>query len=226
MIYLDKEFGEVAVLQSRRRTISIGINRRDSSIVIKCGTILSEKHIAEVIDRHRDWLRKKLKNVSKFAEYQHSFCEGDQFMYLGKLYPLEFGEEMLFSGYSFRVKSCNDQDKIKLELEKIYRELAKNYLSCHLKFTANKFKISYNKMRITSASTRWGSCTSEGNINFPWNLIMCPEELVNYVVCHELAHRLQMNHSTAFWREVEKMCPNYRVWRKILKDNSLKYSSF
>ena len=226
MIYLDKEFGEIKILQSRRKTISIGINTVDETITIKSQQALTKSEIAELIERHRNWLRTKLDKIRKFSAYKHSFCEGDQFMYLGKLYPLEFGDEVLFSGSSFRVKFGTPPEMVKVELEKIYRELAKNYLSCHLKFTANKFKINYNKMRITSASSRWGSCTSQGNINFPWNLIMCPEELIDYVVCHELAHRLQMNHSAAFWQEVARLCPNYRVFRKLLKENSLKYSIF
>lgn len=226
MFYNDSEFGLIELLQSRRRKISLSIKIDTCSIVIKTPYKLNDTQIAEIIDNHRLWLRKKLSNIKKFDEFKHTFDENDKFMYLGKLYPLEFGDSVGFSGYSFQVKSRGDIEKIKAELEKIYRELARNYLSCHLKFVASKFRIDYNQMRITGASTRWGSCTSAGNINFPWNLIMCPGELVNYVVCHELAHRLQMNHSLLFWQEVYRMCPNYRVFRKILKENSLMYSNF
>lgn len=226
MIYYDQEFGEVEVIFSRRKSISIGIKADSSQVVIKSGIKLTKSEVVDLITRHREWLRKKMAKINRFAEYKHTFTLGDNFMYLGRSYPLIEGERAIFSGVAFEVTNLQDTAQVKLELERIYRELARNYLGCHLKFTANKFKISYNQMRITSASTRWGSCTSKGNINFPWNLIMCPEELVDYVVCHELAHRLQMNHSAEFWREVERMCPNYRVFRKLLKSNSLLYANF
>ena len=66
--------------------------------------------------------------------------------------------------------------------------------------------------------TRWGSCSSKGNLNFNWKLILLPPELLDYVVVDELAHRKEMNHSAAFWKVVEEVLPDYRERRKALKE--------
>ena len=75
----------------------------------------------------------------------------------------------------------------------------------------------YSRITIRDQKTRWGSCSARGNLNFNWRLILAPEPVLDYVVIHELAHRKEMNHSPAFWAEVEKILPDYRERRKWLK---------
>ena len=83
--------------------------------------------------------------------------------------------------------------------------------------------VSYGSITVREQKTRWGSCSAKGNLNFNWKLVLMPEEILDYVVVHELAHRLQMNHSTEFWDEVEKILPDYRKRRQWLKENGQKY---
>ena len=79
--------------------------------------------------------------------------------------------------------------------------------------------VSYGRITIRSQRTRWGSCSAKGNLNFNRLLVLCPLEVLDYVVVHELCHRREMNHSAAFWAEVEKYCPDYRIHREWLKEN-------
>lgn len=85
----------------------------------------------------------------------------------------------------------------------------------YLQFTGGEVKA----IRIKDQKTRWGSCSSLHNLNFNWRLIMAPGEVLDYVVVHELCHLTYMNHSRDFWNMVEKVMPDYRVYRKWLKDN-------
>ena len=84
---------------------------------------------------------------------------------------------------------------------------------------AAEIGVSYGRITIRSQRTRWGSCSAKGNLNFNCLLMLSPEEVQNYVVVHELCHRKEMNHSAAFWAEVEKYCSDYKLHRKWLKEN-------
>lgn len=79
--------------------------------------------------------------------------------------------------------------------------------------------VTYGRITIRNQRTRWGSCSSEGNLNFNCLLMLTPPEVRDYVVVHELCHRKEMNHSAAFWAEVERVLPDYRAQRQWLKDN-------
>ncbi|MEY8339201.1 SprT family zinc-dependent metalloprotease [Lachnospiraceae bacterium 62-35] len=105
------------------------------------------------------------------------------------------------------------------ELEGIYREQARENLEARTAYFAQIMGVTYGRITIRAAKHRWGSCSSKGNLNFHWKLVLMPPEVLDYVVVHELAHRKQMNHSVLFWQEVEKVIPDYKMRRKWLKEN-------
>ena len=78
--------------------------------------------------------------------------------------------------------------------------------------------VTFGRVTIRCQQTRWGSCSSRGNLNFNCLLMLAPEEVLDYVVVHELAHRKQMNHSALFWQEVDRECPDYKKSLRWLKD--------
>ncbi len=105
--------------------------------------------------------------------------------------------------------SKTDQMKIQLKIGKRVRHY------CEL------MGVTVGYVTVKNQKTRWGSCSARGNVNFNYQLAFLPEELLDYVVIHELAHRRHMDHSEAFWTEVEKYCPDYRERRAKLQEYSL-----
>ena len=108
----------------------------------------------------------------------------------------------------------------KLTREKVIAlaEEALKVIPERVEYFAKVIGVTYGKITVRNQKTRWGSCSSKGHLNFNCLLMLAPPEVLDYVVVHELCHRKQMNHSKAFWLEVEKVLPNYKEVRKWLKE--------
>ena len=100
-----------------------------------------------------------------------------------------------------------------------HKRLAAQVLEQKAAFFAQKMGVDYGRISIRDQKTRWGSCSVKGNLNFNWRLILAPEQVLDYVVVHELAHRKEMNHSKKFWNLVEAVLPDYKSRRGWLKEN-------
>lgn len=118
-------------------------------------------------------------------------------------------------------KPVQQKDKSDYEkrLEAPYRMAAKSYIPRRVAYYADILGVTYGKISIRDQKTRWGSCSSKGNLNFNWKLMLAPPGVLDYVVVHELCHRKEMNHSPQFWKEVETVLPDYKEHRTWLKKN-------
>lgn len=104
------------------------------------------------------------------------------------------------------------------ELNQMAKE-ARIYIKSRVDYYSKIIGVDYSRITIRMQKTRWGSCSSKGGLNFNCLLMKTPKDVIDYVVVHELCHRLYMNHSAYFWMEVEKVLPGYKASRKWLKDN-------
>lgn len=100
-----------------------------------------------------------------------------------------------------------------------YMEIARDIFTRKTAYYASVMGVTYGRISIREQKTRWGSCSSKGNLNFNWRLIFAPEEVLDYIVVHELAHRREMNHSPAFYRIVESVLPDYKKEQKWLREH-------
>ena len=99
------------------------------------------------------------------------------------------------------------------------KDLAQGPILESLRRYAPMMGVDYGRVTIRCQKSRWGSCSSQGNLNFNCLLALAPRQVLDYVVVHELAHRKQMNHSAAFWQEVAAVCPEYPAARRWLRDH-------
>ena len=143
-------------------------------------------------------------------------------MFLGNAYPLEVAKRQkkpLILEENFKLAE-SAQSNAKLVFERWYRAQARQILDERVELYARQYGFQYTKIGITSARTRWGSCSASGSLNFSWRLILAPLEAVDYVVVHELVHTVFHNHSKQFWKMVGEVMPDYSERRKWLRKNA------
>lgn len=116
-------------------------------------------------------------------------------------------------------KPQEEVEKLTAKEIEILAKKAIDVIPKRVAYYASKMGVSYQKITIRMQKTRWGSCSSKGNLNFNCLLMLMPQEVIDSVVVHELCHRKEMNHSRKFYEEVLKVYPEYPKWNQWLKEN-------
>ncbi len=212
--------------RSKRRTIAL-IVERDGTLTVRAPIRASQVLIQQFIHEKTDWIlrtQQKMKLVVPTAT--HQYVEGENFLYLGSSFDLKLVKPQrpalqFENGFSL---SQTAQTKGESTFTRWYKARAHEVISERLQEYANKYGFTPKQVKISSAKTRWGSCSPDGTLNFTWRLVMSPLEVIDYVVVHELAHLRVKNHSRKFWSVVEKIYPKYKKQRKWLRDNGEKLS--
>ena len=107
-----------------------------------------------------------------------------------------------------------------------FKLAARDELSTACAGYAAKLGTEYGRLSLRDTRSRWGSCSQGGNLSFSWRLVMAPPLVLDYVAAHEVAHLKEMNHSKAFWRVVETLCPHYQQHQSWLRENSHQLFSY
>lgn len=209
------------IVRSRRKTIALVIER-DGSLTVRAPNRVTMKFINEFARDHENWIRKHQEKIrTQSSAISRNYDAGELFPYLGKSYPLEFvrGQKtkLRLDGHFMMAESVRGDGK--RMFEQWYRERAKELLTEQVNMFAERHQFQFQKVRISFARTRWGSCSSKGVISLSWRLILLPMEVVDYVIIHELCHTAVHNHSSRFWKLVEKYLPEYKEYRRWLRVN-------
>lgn len=159
----------------------------EGEVVFRIPQNLPEKEVKGVLDSHRSWIVNKV-------------CQRKERERIRKQKRREYSEVPDWSSIT---------DTEKRQIRQAFEKRAEYY--------SNLMGVTYGNITIRNQKTRWGSCSGRGNLNFNYRLYYMPEELMDYVVVHELAHRIHMNHSAEFWNVVERYCPNWKTLRTRLK---------
>ena len=212
------------LIRSKRRTISIIIDN-DAKVIVRAPLKAPVNDILKFVRQKKNWIMEKQRVIKEQIRKQKPklYLSGETFLYMGKEYPLVFEREVnyafKFDGENFRANfEC--KSIIKEVFGKWYKLAAKKHISERISQISAATGLVYTGLRINSAKKRWGSCSSKRILNISYRLILTPEFIIDYIIIHELAHTLEMNHSKKFWKIVEKHCPDYKKAEKWLKLNS------
>lgn len=219
---------EVRVYLKRTRNLSYRITAQKISI-----TIPDSYKNPQTIEKLRiEWLQyatdrihsdKKLQNVVPFKKW-------DTIRLFGIQYPVLSNETILKNKYNketntFEIRPDIDQDKLKAIFAKfIMGKFEKNLISRVLKINQNTVNKELQSIEIKNHKSRWGSCSSKGEITISVNTLLAPLWVIDYVIIHELCHLVHMNHSVQFWQEVKKYYPKYKEAVNYLKAQGLNLS--
>jgi len=210
------------ILKSFRKSMTLKIDEA-WQLIVKTPFFTSKKQVEEFIWKHKKWIDDKTKSVLKKVK---NYNEKEKFMFFWEEYELSYNSKSKIIEFDWMTFYLDHKYKSKADIlfSNFYKLEAKKYISNRIKIIAKKNNLTFNNLKITSAKTRWWSCTSVKNINFSYRLIMAPIKTIDYVIVHELAHLTHMNHSKQFWDLVEEMMVwlypwDYKVHKKWLNDN-------
>ena len=214
MIDIDK------LVRSKRKTLSL-IVETDGTLTVRAPLRMKEADIRRFIESKKDWIKRKQTQARKDAVAPRQYIDGETFWYLGQEIQLRIipdGKPALVMDGSFKLTK-SARPHAKSVFTSWYRKQARKLLIERVDYFAQKHGFRAGKIRISSARTRWGSCSTKGTLSFTWRLVMAPLDVIDYVVVHEMCHLKEMNHSKAFWEQVESILPDYKLRRKWLKKN-------
>lgn len=207
------------IIRSKRRTLAL-IMEDDGSVTVRAPMRASDRLILQFVEKHASWVEKKKAEMRAMVPCSpKQYLPGESFLYLGQAYPLEIVKDQkskLVLDDGFRLADSM-QANAEMVFQDWYCQQARQVIEARVAFFAERHQFQYKKIRISSARTRWGSCSSKGTLSFSWRLILTPLDVIDYVVVHELAHTVHHNHSKHFWKLVEKLMPDYKERRKRLK---------
>jgi predicted metal-dependent hydrolase len=210
--------------RSARRSIGFSIDATGLTITAPRWVTLAD--IESAIAEKQRWIFAKLTEwqtrVEQRALPRIEWRDGAEVPYLGKPVRVTLGAAQLSFDEAARVLALPlppqaDPQQIKDRVQGWLQGEAKRIFGERLPLYAQKLGVEFRSYALSSAATRWGSCSSDGRIRLNWRLIHFPLSIVDYVVAHELAHLREMNHSPRFWQTVESIFPEFREARKTLR---------
>ena len=216
------------VRSARRKTVGIGVSP-DDRVTVRAPFSLDERRIREIVEEKSAWIIKRMAlNRERAGRIRpREYADGEEFFFLGKPYLLE--RVMGWRGVALmdgrlcvgvpRTGGEREGRRIALCISRWYRAHALGILVERVNAFRERLGVNSCAVRIKTLRSRWGSCSTRGNLNFNWLLVLAPLEIIDYVVVHELCHFVHHDHSTRFWKLVESVLPDYRERRRWLKTN-------
>ncbi len=207
------------LVRSKRKTLAL-IIEPDATLTIRAPHRLAMNRIVASIEERLSWIQEKILERKKtLGVVAQGFETGNQFLYLGKRYPLFIQEKttmgLVFSDERF-VLSSTLQKKAKQYFTHWYTIQATRIILERVSYWKERMHSQTEGVKISKAQTRWGSCTHDNKLFFSWRLVLAPLEIIDYVIVHELAHTKYKHHKATFWKHVSVYYPHFKTAKQWL----------
>ena len=226
-------FAYVLKLSSKRKTLSLEVTA--GSVIVRAPKGVNRSYLADWVLQRRLWVLEKL------AEQHHresqiitpSYRDGSRLKWLGVEYPLRIlhgakssvslqDDGVLTVTLGARLASVavanSDEHHTRNKVFNWYQSRARELLIDKTQYYATELGVSITAITLRQTKTKWGHCTREGKIQYNWLIVLAPEPVVDYLVVHEVCHRVELNHGKRYWKLVESLCPDFQRQRRWLKD--------
>tara|TARA_A200000113_G_scaffold221499_1_gene233447 strand:- start:158 stop:844 length:687 start_codon:yes stop_codon:yes gene_type:complete len=219
---------QVEIIKTNRKK-SVSIQLKDGQVRVRAPRSLSDKRIDDLIKKRIPWIKKKLEEcVKRPKAIEKKYVDGQIFSYLGKNYALRIIESneafVKLKNGCFVVATPKSKlgkaEQVQALLSDWFRVHAKKYLQERTEKFAEVIGVSPTSVSTKNYKARWGSCSTNGAIDYNWKIIQAPKKVIDYIVVHELCHLLEHNHSPKYWSFVEKFMPNSKDSKVWLKENA------
>jgi predicted metal-dependent hydrolase len=210
--------------RKRRKTISLHI-QEDGKIVVNAPYRTPKWEIEKFIEEKQSWIVKKISEKERsIRKAEKEFIPGQEFLYLGELYPLEIqdthhGEHPLKLSFGRFVLDGHHVKGARGLFIQWYKKEARARIMERMDYYSHRLHLFPKGIKITSAKYRWGSCSRDNRLCFSWRIIMASLSIIDYILIHELVHIKEKNHSKRFWNDLESIIPDYRKHRLWLKEH-------
>ncbi len=214
----------ISYLLERRSRRTIGLKITADGLVVHAPKRIVEFQLNQILQGKSNWILNKLQAREANHVAKIEWIDGEHLLYLGSDIQLSISQNssnkaLIFDQNTLFIASPQPNNHAALGRKVIqwYKKQAVIDFSRRLEILAAKLGVATPPLTLSNAQSRWGSCNSRGEVRLNWRLLQAPPHIINYVICHELAHLKQMNHSAKFWAVVEQLFPNYKLAEKELK---------
>ncbi len=204
------------IVRTNRKTLSLIINNK-GDLIVRAPLNYSDSAIFDFINAKATWIIKKrteyLNNITKPLSFENDAT----ITLLGRTYTIILTDKKSVKIVDGRILIPTENSKARF-ITFLKRSL-KKIIEDKIKKINEIYNFKYTSISISSAKTNWGSCSGTNRLHFTYKLMLCPEQVIDYIIIHELVHTIVKNHSKNFWRNVKKIYPYYKECERWLKEN-------
>ncbi|MBP9753261.1 MAG: M48 family metallopeptidase [Proteobacteria bacterium] len=214
----------IKLVQSQKNTrIRLSFNSVKAEFTLTTPKPLTHFEIHSFLKRSYGWMEKQLQKPKPIVP-SVIIRDGEKVSILGKIYMLccivDLRKNIVFKENTIEIYGPPSSFAATFEVH--IKEMLHRILFQRCYVLSKSIGRDFNKITLKDTKTRWASCSSQGNLNFSWRLIFAPSSVVDYLCAHEIAHLVEMNHSTRFWSVVKALDPNFEESKKWLKEEGKK----